>query len=601
MENSNNFKIKPNLLFWEEVFSSFFKLGDLESNFGTLKKELINEDYPLIKVFTDYFEQTKKIKDCSKEFINIVISKNKQDLLANPLKLFDFLLEELHNELINLIHEIKEEKEKKEEEKKDDHITNSFRQEQDKAYEEFQIYEKNNKSFIQKLFFGIKKINKRCLSCGVESYKFDFLKFCPIDIQNSTGIFEIEDLYQNIQREFEKNYFCNNCKKKQNFNIRIEVILEPEIFIIFILNHSTKVKINFLEGFDDKYRIKTLVMGNEPIINKILCCKIKTKDFSSYGKDKEYFIFKKGNIINVKKDELEKRQPYIIFYQKKKEKVKNIGKEFRTEPNSKEVFLGKNKKNNNYEDELKNKINSSRENRKEIINFPSNDDKIKENKKKNKFSKSYNIYSNTNKNNDNNKNSNNYSNKNNDNFIKNNDVNNNNSQNIDIIKKKNKINNNINKNNDNLKNSTNIRNNINKNNINAKNSNNITNFNNKNLINKEKKINNLSLISNDDSINKSIEQNIKTSNISNLDNSDEEEELIRLYFKFNDGNIFFIDVGNSLTFEKILIELKAEYEWISIEDDNLYFKERKIGKNESPIKLGLNQGDYIYVNSNIAF
>ena len=75
----------------------------------------------------------------------------------------------------------------------------------------------------------------------------------------------------------------------------------------------------------------------------------------------------------------------------------------------------------------------------------------------------------------------------------------------------------------------------------------------------------------------------------------ENGKIITLYFKFNDGNILFIDVDDSNTFEKIKIELKKMYEWIVLENVNLYFNQKKIENYEIPRNLGIDDGDYINV------
>ena len=75
----------------------------------------------------------------------------------------------------------------------------------------------------------------------------------------------------------------------------------------------------------------------------------------------------------------------------------------------------------------------------------------------------------------------------------------------------------------------------------------------------------------------------------------ENGKIITLYFKFNNGNIFFIDVGDCNTFEKIKIELKKTYEWIELNNVNLYYNQKKIENNEIPRNLGIDDGDYIDV------
>ena len=180
MKNTKNYKIMPNYLFWEAVFSSFQKINQLAKYFTELKQEPNNENFPLSKLFYDFLNNKIILKKIPEFFKNIIISKNRQDLLLNPRLLFNFLLEELHNELI-----LSENKTIKGEN------INRISNKMEKAEELFDKYEKNNKSFIQKLFFGRKQIRKICQGCKSTTYELDFLKFCPINIQNVKGFVEV--------------------------------------------------------------------------------------------------------------------------------------------------------------------------------------------------------------------------------------------------------------------------------------------------------------------------------------------------------------------------------------------------------------------------
>ena len=86
-------------------------------------------------------------------------------------------------------------------------------------------------------------------------------------------------------------------------------------------------------------------------------------------------------------------------------------------------------------------------------------------------------------------------------------------------------------------------------------------------------------------------------NKSNNSLSSEREKTIRLYFKYNNGDVFFIDVSEFMTFENIKIELKKAYEWINIENAILYYNGKKIENEEIPKNVGMNDGDYINVET----
>ena len=521
MEKNIDLKLMPNELYWESIFSCFFKLKKLADYFTELNRTLTEEENPISKLFFDYFNRQKTIEECPEALKKILILKKREDLFSEPTALFDYLIEELHNELKSLDNNNKININNENENK----CIKSYRDE-NTAMEKFYEYEKNNKSIIQKLFFGRKKITKYCESCGEISYKIEFLKFCPFNLKGINDSVTIENLYENIQREFEKEYYCNSCEKNQKFKIKISIESNPEILIFLFFNLSEKLNIDFGKDFTESninYRVKSLVMGTDnsyTCLCKIFCCKNKDdKVFVSYGYDKgKYYKFEKGDIKYINNKELLKGNPYIIFYQIKKEKeVNNNNEIIKTEGSD----LGSN-------DYLFKKYNndSKSKNKNEII------PKIE--KESNIVSLSYNS-----------------------------------NNNIKDKKYMNYINSGIQDIQDN-----------------------------KNIINiSKKKIKNISLISNNfnNKLNKSISSIISSKN-SDLD---QEDKLIRLYFKFNDGNIIFIDVENNITFEDIITELKAEYDWIKVDGDNFYFNDKKIDKNQIPKNLGINQGDYIDVYSNL--
>ena len=520
MENNIEINLMPNELYWEAIFSSFFKLKKLSDSFIELKYKLTKENHPISKIFQDYFKRNRNISECPTDLKKILISKNKPDLITEPQKLFSFLIEELHNELKNLNNKINNEEE---------NIRIKSEYDENIARNNFNEYKKNNKSIIQKLFFGEKEITKICQKCKNTSYKIDFLKFCPINIKSVNGPVQIEDLYDNIQREFYQELLCKNCNKKQNFKIRIVIVSEPEIFIFFIFNHTGDVNIDFSKKFNISnisYKLRSVVMGTDKI-SSCLCNLFcpnnnndNNKNFISYGIEKgNFYIFEDSNIKNINQKELLKGNPYVMFYEKEKnKKLKNDSSEInisKNDPGSNDYFIIKEDVKRN-----ENKIKNS------------------EKKKLNNFGKSYNPNITNNKNNKN--------------YI--NNIISYNTEDINTIKN----------------NSTNI-----------------------NL----KYIKNACLISTNEIIqNKKINMSISTSNNSNMT---EGENLIRLYFKFNDGNIIFIDVNNDITFENIINELKIEYEWINIDENNLYFNEKQINKNQIPKKIGIGQGDYIDVYSNL--
>ena len=571
--DNNNSELKPNLIFWEKVFSSFFIIKKFSKYFV---KKSFNKNLSLSKLFSDLFKKEISFEECPTELIKIIKSKNKGKLLSNPTQLFNYILTELHNELKSL---------EKNEENKQIQI-NEYETDEKKAYDMFIKYYNNNRSFIEKLFFGIKKITKTCQNCYMSFYVFKFLKFCPINLENMYGFLRLKFLYKNIQRIFEKEYFCINCNKHHKFKIKTEIVSNPDILIFVLFNYYKDVKIDFTESLildgdltksseeEKEYNIKSFVMGKQKknLLNYLFCCKknnIKI-DYITYGKKKKtkgFFKIVNEGTEKIDQKLLDKGNPYILFYKKKIKKNNHDDKsdnytDYYSSCESNEIIIKTNKKKGN---------NNTKKTSKNIIISKASF----ENEKRKKCSKSsMGSYTYTNeminiKHDNNNNNINNSMNNNINNNI-NNDINKN-------------INNNINNNkniNNNIINNHNINNNINNNNnikIENDNNNNINIINDNIIGNSSKEINNKSL-------NKSFDYNLNN-----------EERNIRLYFHINDKFTYFLDTDKFLTFEEIITQLKEENEDISFEIINLFVKEKKIENEKSPIEIGIKNGEHINI------
>ena len=518
MEKSNN-HLNLDINYWEAIFSSFAKINKLNCYFTEKLKP--TNDESLTNLLYNFLKKDISINNFVNEFQNMVISKNINS--SNPAKLINFFLEELHYELENRNKKIKI----NEINNKDS--LNEFIYDNDEAYKLFTDYAKNNKSFIQELFFGIKNIKKSCQTCKSTSYEYSYLKFIPLNLQNITDSIKLEYLFNNVQREYAQKLLCPKCKKEKEFKKQIVIKKMPEVLILLLYNYKKNIKVDFVPTLEENYQLKSFVIGYEKqsLLNSILnCSKNNNKGYISYGKkNSKYYMIKNGKINYIKKNEFSKGNPYILFYKRRNEKSKEDNKDIFLDSkpgiNSKEAMIA-NKK-------MKNSSTFSNTESLSSDKILSDDKKEIENKKNTPVNKN-----NNNKNNKNKK-------KINDINVKNNIMN----ENL----KKDDININNGTKNDNKKN---------------------------NLI--FSSMNNSSFING--SMNSTYNENGK---------------IITLYFKFNNGNIFFIDVDDSNTFEKIKIELKKTYEWIELNNVNLYYNQKKIENNEIPRNLGIDDGDYIDV------
>ena len=424
-----------------------------------------------------------------------------------------------------------------------------------RAYELYMEYAKSNRSIIENNFFGTKKITIICQSCKSIFYVYDYLKFIPLDLQNIQGMIKIEYLYKNIQREFIKNMFCRNCNKIKNFKIKITIIKKPETLIFFLYNYNNNVFVDFDYKFGNDYFLKSFVMRHDDsnILNKLFCQ--DNKKFVSYGREKDKFYkFENDQIKYVENKEIVKGNgnPYILFYKiekdKKDEEINDIKNGINAICDSKEPLPS----NNKFKNKKSIRISS--------IQFECKIERKSENKK--------NISKSVNDNNSVLSGLINYQNESNTSEIT---INNNSKANLNGL--------------DNINENTDFNSNtIIYNNQSISISNSIKNSIHSNKINQ----NNL--------IYKSMNDNIFI-NKSNNSLSSEREKTIRLYFKYNNGDVFFIDVSEFMTFENIKIELKKAYEWINIENAILYYNGKKLENEEIPKNVGMNDGDYINVDT----
>ena len=549
MENENIFKLKPNFSYWEEVFSSFILLRIFNDYFQHMKSEPDDNEYPISKLFYDLFNKKIEQSNCPIEFQKIIFSKKMEKIINSPPKLFGFLLLELHNEIKildrqkkinNYIQKVqKEEKNLNEKEKE--------------AYKFFKLQSQNENSFVQNLFFGIKKIIKSCEKCKTKAYIFRYFIFCPFNIEKIKEMVDIKDLYENIQREFDSKNKCQDCQN--NFTMKIEIFEEPKILILLFFNYQKKTRVDFDVKFNDKYIIESFIMGKyeRKSIFECLCSKTfsdNNKSFVAYRRENkntsnlndtddnnisnnekyknkknkednnEYFKIENGKNIPINKKELNKGNPYIIFYSKISENNRN---------NEEKIDINETEENYNGGFDSYEPFKKIKDLNYYSMNGIENEDKNSNKIDGKNLTKSSFGHQSNNSNDKNTKQS--------------------------IIKSMTFINNEENNNNLNI-----------------------------NEIQNE-------------SVKKSrINKNLLVSNNTTIE---DDEGLIRLYFMFTDGNILCIDVDNSATFQEIVQELKKQNEWISINADNLYFNDIKIDGNQRPESAGMKHGDYIDVYTNL--
>ena len=319
MENKNILQCQ----LWEEIFLSLSKITKLSDYYSDNKFN--KNDLPVSKLFYDIFQLHIDIKDIIMNFeriINESIIDNEK--INSPEKLLNFLLYALHKES-QLENDVMQ----------DNNIniknkSENFENEKEALDYFKEINDNNNKSFIQKYFFGIKKIRKNCKECNKNYYIFNYFKFAPLDIKEISGTVDIRALYNNILREFEKDMFCINCKRDTLFNIQIEIVEMPKYLIILLYNHKEDIEIKFLDDeFDNNYYLKSFIIKKEKsklnkLFNIFKCGKVDNKKYKLFCvEDNKYYTLNQNGREYYDKEDIPEK-PYFIIYKNKKEKNKKM-------------------------------------------------------------------------------------------------------------------------------------------------------------------------------------------------------------------------------------------------------------------------------------
>ena len=515
---SKNRKYKDSEIYpYLEAFSFFTSIQEITNNFvQKYKKNNRNPNLPLqfnsFKAFIDYFKE--------KNFYDINNQRKEQNelLVKNPIKIYYYFFNELHKIFKDNYEENKNEG------------NNAAEYNIKGAKKIFKDFAQNDKSFISELFFGEKRISKKCQNCNLKTYIYKYLKAIPLNVEAIKGICNLGDLINSIQRQHDNRVFCSMCSNIQDSEVKIKITKKPQILIILILKLHKKIIINIPNFLYDKsYKLvcAEIYTDRGKLNNNIFCCLCSSCCKNNINKYKT--VYDKNDKYNLYDDNiLNKSLPYVLFYQRIKEikeeedeneedSIDDINTTKKIISNDKSNIYDDNKlvNNNNIPNSKNNNINNNFINNNEIINFNSNMNLLNNNQ----F------------------------------FMNNNFMNNNNNMNF--------MNNN---NNINFMNN-NINNNINNNMINNMNNN----------------INN--------NMNDNMNNNINNDLILNTEN---DQNKFILYFRFKkNGKEIFIDTNENDTFSNIVVQIKMKYNWAieMIDDNNLYYNKKNINPKKTPKEL----------------
>lgn len=284
-----------------EALSFFEQIKDITKNFPN--KYNITNIKEFIECFKKYIEINK--------YDDNTTQREKEYIQESPQKIFYFFLDELHKYF--------------KDNNEDNKTIKAVEYDQQKAIKYNNDFREKDKSIISELFFGNKLIIKKCRNCNMTLYDCRYLKVIPLDIRNISGELNLENQYESIIMDDQRNLFCQMCSNLEEFNVRIHPIMKPQILIFIISHYKSETRIDIpYTIFNDSYKL---------ISAEVEC---DNSNFFKSKSKKNYKLFynKHSNKFNENKrkntfssHQLPKGNPYVLFY----ERLSNYPKEASSE------------------------------------------------------------------------------------------------------------------------------------------------------------------------------------------------------------------------------------------------------------------------------
>lgn len=278
------------------ILLSFTKLNEFHEYFKSKReyKELSNLFYTLT-------ENNHYIDGMIVEFKKL-LEKANQNL--NIYSIIKFILDKLHNEL-NEFKNIENQIE-----------VNVCGLEESKIYTVFtNLYNKNNKSIIQQLFYGEKELITQCSSCNLTQYSFEVLQMFYYNLENYKDEIKLKNLFEDYEKSYEKAWLCNKCNNNNNSIFRPLIKKLPQIMIVCLDKNVNNRKIEYylqLKIHKEEYTLVCFIINaNEN--NKTI---MKYNVF--YKENEKWYMY---NITSNETKQIKDitnitHNPLVVFYQK---------------------------------------------------------------------------------------------------------------------------------------------------------------------------------------------------------------------------------------------------------------------------------------------
>ena len=280
------------------LLMSFTKINEFHEYFKSNrlnKKELSNLFYTLM-------ENNHYIDGMIVEFKKLVEKANQNLDIKSVIK---FILDKLHkelNEFKNIENQIE---------------INVCGLEESKIYTVFNnLYNKNNKSIIQQLFYGEKELITKCSLCNTTQYSFEVLQMFYYNLENYKKEIKLKTLFDNYEENYEKTWLCNRCDNNNNAVFRLVIKKLPQIMIVCLDKNVNNKRIEYYLNtkiHDEEYTLICFITNVNEKNDKVM----KYNVF--YKENEKWYIY---NTTDKEVRQIEEitnitGNPLVIFYQKK--------------------------------------------------------------------------------------------------------------------------------------------------------------------------------------------------------------------------------------------------------------------------------------------
>jgi len=210
------------------------------------------------------------------------------------------------------------------------------------AFDTFNQYIEEDKTIISELFYGKKKEEKFCKTCKITQYNYIYQRAIDLNMEKYKSDINLEDEINKLNSKEKNKEFCPICSEIRNLEITKTTIELPKIMVIVFRNNQSKKRINYDKYIlDDNYELigaETTYTPKSNVFGLFFRC---FKPLPTKHKLYENFM------IDEKRSEFLREQPYVLYYKKNEKKPKKKKKGSKTIKNNEKILSSNESINNN--------------------------------------------------------------------------------------------------------------------------------------------------------------------------------------------------------------------------------------------------------------